>query len=105
MSCVAPTFYKSLACLGLKSDENWPFRGGSRTRADLRSAAKRGLCCAEGIKPLTDLFQARPRYLLHHLAIAQEHKVRPKLDVKGSSERFPFAIFHPDVLHRRIILQ
>jgi hypothetical protein len=60
---------------------------------------------ADGIQSLPDLFQAWPGCLLHHPAIAQEHEGWPKLDLKRSSERFAFAIFHIDVSDRRVILQ
>jgi hypothetical protein len=64
-----------------------------------------GMICGDGIQSRADLFQARPRYLLHDFAIAQEHEVRPKLDLKRSSERLAFAILYLDVPHRRVVLQ
>ena len=60
---------------------------------------------ADGIESRASFLQARPGHLLYDPAVAQEHKRRPKLDLKGPSEGFPFSIFDFDVPDAGIFLE
>src|SRR5260370_3804425 len=46
----------------------------------------------DGVEPGANFLEAGPSHLLGDLAVAQEYKGRPKFDLKGPSQRLPFAV-------------
>ena len=61
--------------------------------------------CGDGVEPRADFPKAGPSHLFGDLAVAQEYKGRPKFDLKGPSERFPFAVLDLDVADAGVLLE
>jgi len=61
--------------------------------------------CRDGVEPSADFLEGGTGHLLGDLAVAQEYKGGPKFDLKGPSERLPFAVLDLDVADARVLLK